>query len=419
LADFIKSKEVETEIYSLGYAYDFAELQERFLELASKIEHEESVAVNLTGGTKLMTIAAQMVFESRPCFYVVPEKDQILVLNSENPTAYKIQDQIRLHDYFAIHGYKVTAWKHKKKVAASAVELAEAILKKYDVYKKQMGVLNALAAKAEDAFSLSVRNEISDDTCNLLDLFYKQGSIKYYDDKKIEFASEEARDFCKGFWLEEYILSELEKVDQQVGLQDFAGSIQIESSSGTRNEIDAAFLFNNELYVIECKTARMSKTGSDVLYKLETIRGYAGLYTKSIIATFKGMSPFDRKRAQDLKINLIEGRDLNRFAERIVAMLNPVKRRIRMSKMLMNVQVGPVQDFIARVRSTRDMWAGSYLLSRLTAQAMEVFEKPECTFVFPTIKDQPLLVDDFRPAPGEETPAEFIAGWRILKMTWE
>jgi hypothetical protein len=90
-----------------------------------------------------------------------------------------------------------------------------------------------------------------------------------------------------------------------------------------------------------------------------------------------------------------------------------------MSKMLMNVQVGPVQDFIARVRSTRDMWAGSYLLSRLTAQAMEVFEKPECTFVFPTIKDQPLLVDDFRPAPGEETPAEFIAGWRILKMTWE
>lgn len=34
-----------------------------------------------------------------------------------------------------------------------------------------------------------------------------------------------------------------------------------------------------------------------------------------------------------------------------------------MSKMLMKVQVGPVQEFIAQARSTRDMWAGSYLLS--------------------------------------------------------
>lgn len=62
-----------------------------------------------------------------------------------------------------------------------------------------------------------------------------------------------------------------------------------------------------------------------------------------------------------------------------------------MSKMLMKVQVGPVQEFIAQARSTRDMWAGSYLLSWLTAAAMKVFHEAEgVEFIFPTLKDQPL-----------------------------
>lgn len=61
-----------------------------------------------------------------------------------------------------------------------------------------------------------------------------------------------------------------------------------------------------------------------------------------------------------------------------------------MSEMLMKVQVGPVQEFIAQARSTRDMWAGSYLLSWLTASAMKVFKEAGCKFIFPTLENQPL-----------------------------
>ena len=321
---FLKQRQVETEIFELGNAYDFPELQDRFLELATQHEHDDSVAVNLTGGTKLMTIAAQMVFDQIPCFYVIPEKDQIVMLDSSKSDIYKIDDKIKLPAYFAIHGYNIQK-KSKKRISSETIKLSSDLLKKYDAYKNQLGVLNALAAKAEDAYSLSIRNEISDQTCDLLHLFYTHGSVEYYDDKKITFASPEARDFCKGLWLEDYILHELAKVNNSIGLQDYAASIEIESDSGTKNEIDAAFLHNNELYIIECKTARMDAKGSDVLYKLDTIRGYAGLYTKSIVATFKELNPFDRQRAKDLRINLIEGKNLNRFAERIIEMLDPVK----------------------------------------------------------------------------------------------
>jgi hypothetical protein len=323
LAAFFKTKKIESEVFPMGSAYDFAELQERFLELATRFEDSTAVAVNLTGGTKLMTIAAQLVFDEFPRFYVIPEKDLAVMVDALQPETYAIQDRIRLRDYFAIHGYSVSGQNRKNKTSDQTVVLADALLKNYDTYKNQLGVLNALAAKAEDAYSLAVRNEISDQTCDLLNLFYRHGSISYYDDKKIEFSSRELRSFCKGFWLEDFICSELAKVDAEIGLQDWAASIEIESASGTKNEIDAAFLYNNELYVIECKTARMDQKGSDVLYKLDTIRGYAGLYTKSIVATFKELESHDRRRAEDLKITLIQGRNLNRFAERIIEMLTP------------------------------------------------------------------------------------------------
>ncbi len=38
-----------------------------------------------------------------------------------------------------------------------------------------------------------------------------------------------------------------------------------------------------------------------------------------------------------------------------------------MSKSLLKLQIGPVQESIAQARSTRDLWSGSYLLSWLMA----------------------------------------------------
>jgi hypothetical protein len=56
-------------------------------------------------------------------------------------------------------------------------------------------------------------------------------------------------------------------------------------------------------------------------------------------------------------------------------------------------QLGPVQDFIAQARSTRDLWSGSYLLSWMMAHVMkslaDVFG-PDCV-IFPSLRGQPLF----------------------------
>jgi CRISPR-associated protein Cas10/Cmr2 subtype III-B len=55
--------------------------------------------------------------------------------------------------------------------------------------------------------------------------------------------------------------------------------------------------------------------------------------------------------------------------------------------------IGPVQDFIAAARNTRDLWSGSYLLSYLCASALAKIARdfgPDHV-IFPNLKGQPLI----------------------------
>lgn len=54
--------------------------------------------------------------------------------------------------------------------------------------------------------------------------------------------------------------------------------------------------------------------------------------------------------------------------------------------------LGPVQEFIAQARSTRDLWSGSYLIAWLMAHALHGLAEqlgPDC-IVFPSLRGQPL-----------------------------
>jgi CRISPR-associated protein Cmr2 len=59
---------------------------------------------------------------------------------------------------------------------------------------------------------------------------------------------------------------------------------------------------------------------------------------------------------------------------------------------LLKFQIGPVQDFIAQARSTRDLWSGSYLLSWLVAEGIKACPK-DAKLVFPSRERQVLLTE--------------------------
>lgn len=71
-------------------------------------------------------------------------------------------------------------------------------------------------------------------------------------------------------------------------------------------------------------------------------------------------------------------------------------------QVFLKVQIGPVQEFIAQARSTRDLWSGSYLLSWLMAAGMHALVKKlverGCKrkdalndVIFPSLAGQPLM----------------------------
>jgi len=49
--------------------------------------------------------------------------------------------------------------------------------------------------------------------------------------------------------------------------------------------------------------------------------------------------------------------------------------------------LGPVQSFVAQARRTRDLWAGSFLLSWLSGQAMKAVLDQGGKIIFPRVTD--------------------------------
>lgn len=60
-----------------------------------------------------------------------------------------------------------------------------------------------------------------------------------------------------------------------------------------------------------------------------------------------------------------------------------------MAQHLVMVALGPVQDFIAQARRTRDLWFGSALLSELSGAAAKALQGGGARLVFPATLDQP------------------------------
>ena len=137
--------------------------------------------------------------------------------------------------------------------------------------------------------------------------------MKYFDDNLLRFSSESSRSYANGGWLESYVNSLLNKLKSDGVLQDSARlNLKIRSAKNTHNELDVAFMANNHLHIIECKTKRMSGAAvnaavTDALYKLDSISELGGLGTKSMLVSYRELGGADKQRANDLRIRVVAG----------------------------------------------------------------------------------------------------------------
>jgi hypothetical protein len=309
-------RKIETERWHIPSPYDYDHVRLRLEKLLARPGMDE-VALNVTGGTKIMALAAFELFRERglPIFFVQPDKDLFLPLHPTAPPL-EISDCLTLEEFLAAHGFQVTSLR-RRAIDPARGQLGQRLVNHTAQFGSALGALNYLAGTAEDRYNLvsdpvSSRHWSQKGFSTMLDLLTTEGIVRQEQDR-LCFQSEGDRFFVNGGWLEEYLYSRVARLQTRMPLQDAAMSVQVESSSGSRNEIDLAILVNNRLHLIECKTRNFTDgqgAGARTLYKMDMLRDLGGFTSRAMLVSYKKLGFYDARRAADLDIEVVAGTGL-------------------------------------------------------------------------------------------------------------
>lgn len=233
-------------------------------ELSSEVEY----AVNLSSGTRLMSIAVQQVFERfNSQFYFMPHDRNVIIHsqiddNNENndDIVHEIQHRVSIDEYF-----KVNDIKSSRHTTTQDAEFSEHLLQLY--------TQNLLSSNDFDTLDYLRRlnsNFISYNKVNGLSNFISY--IGFTPSKEGGLTKEEAK-YLTGGWFEEYILFAVKSI---IPTDDIATGVVIQRRENTNhdiNELDVVFTFNNRLFVIECKTGvGKASLYHEIVYKACALR---------------------------------------------------------------------------------------------------------------------------------------------------
>ncbi|MBX5460768.1 MAG: DUF1887 family protein [Steroidobacteraceae bacterium] len=322
----LRTSGIKTSRVLIDDEHDVVRLKNIVLNVASEYEKEQ-VALNLSGGTKLMALAAyQTVREGGlrwDVFYVDIDTDELIVLTNE-PTRFRLEPKIRLPDYLRAYGYDPQPGLRSPDSSKNLDGLLEDLILNVGSLAGPIGELNALAHAAEARESLSIELPPHGGSAGLQSLLQKfsDSDVLAIGGDRIEFRSESDRAFAGGGWIEEYVYREVSRLSQELGVRDKHVNLVVFDASGVKNELDVAFMARNRLHVIECKTARMNgvqaSKANDALFKLAEIsRRIGGLGTRAMLASYRMLDEHEKRLARALNVELVCGSDLRRLDEKL------------------------------------------------------------------------------------------------------
>ena len=328
---------VAVEMLDVPSAYEYGALENLFLEFLAKNSGAD-VALNVTGGTKLMAMAGQDVFRSdgKPVFYVNVENDRVLVLGKSGEET-QLTAGLKVHEMLAVHGHDATV-PSQPQVTAEERDLAARLIDRVQSDGWALGAVNAIAMDAKRKNSLAVkltRDQFDSKSISTLLELFADAKVLLLQGDLLRFKSEASRAFVNGGWLEMHVFQTLQNLrGKHKTISDVASNVVIpfdgrvgNASNAKMNEIDVAFLSKNTLHLIECKTANLAVTGhgdddkaTEALYKMESLLKLGGLRTKGMVVDYRGAfssSAANLQRAAEANILVASGKDLKDFGRLI------------------------------------------------------------------------------------------------------
>ncbi|SFD09795.1 protein of unknown function [Microbulbifer thermotolerans] len=327
LKDILQPTGIAVSELAIEDAFDYAGIQEKLdSEIAQRREKGEKVLVNATGGTKPMSIAAYMAGYQQevPVFYVHNDRVHWLEQGGRDEKLFDIEDRLKLKQFFLAHGYDLTEAKSPQVKPGHRELFLEWIGK--GSYAESIRTLNWLAHRAAQHPELIAElNPAQQNDQKLQAMFDKLGQegLLLPERSRVRFSSEEARALCNGLWLEDHCLLEAKEVRKKLPrLQDLGRGLTLVSRrEGVKNELDLALLYDNRLHIIECKTRHYNaeeEDAAEALYKLATlVRQLGGIRARAMLVSHYLLNKADRRRAEVLDIQVVDGRNVRDFRSRL------------------------------------------------------------------------------------------------------
>jgi len=265
LAIVLKRKGIAVDRLEIADAYDYAGIEDALLSWLSAHDRDD-VALNVTGGTKLMAMAAQSVFSGngKPIFYVNAETDEVLFLGRRDQ-AHRLDVRLNLRDYLEAHGYNLARSPTRPDIRAELRDLCDRLIDRVESAGVALGQLNWLALEARNSLRSPPLDDRQSDSIvlrDVIDLFAEAKVLKVVD-QRLVFPDEMARAFANGGWLEFHVYRALSDLAPGENITDRALNLEVIAPDGrTRNELDAAFLQGNRLHIVETKASNLAAVGA-------------------------------------------------------------------------------------------------------------------------------------------------------------
>lgn len=274
---------------------------------------DDEIIVNITGGTKPMSLTAYQLFSEWGfrCFYCDKDQSQLIWLDDESAIS-NIGSKMGLEQYLRSYRYKITNKTPLAQIPKSYKDYTNILyqelckLGKYDDTCKLIGKIHALTQENPISITGFSQNEMA-----LLEHLQRETGLFTYKNNAITCQDSETRKFLCGGWLEVIVADSLRAND----CRDICQSVYFEISTQrkgrtTLQELDVMAMCQDKLLLVECKAKNWhgsTAEASEAIYKLGSLSNIGGLNTVAVFVSLYNLTDTAKTRAAENGIYVIAG----------------------------------------------------------------------------------------------------------------
>jgi hypothetical protein len=286
-------------------AFSFEDIDKKLSDIVSDDHH---YLVNLTGGTKIMSLAVSDFFKNMDCelLYIPGKNDSyVRIFPGIKKPYFSFKTKITLEEYILAYGFTI---RHKGSLLTSTEQTEKVFnyfLNHFN-HEKDGEALKILYKKREEKKSFQ----------HFTDDFEVPGFLTrlHFIPNQPDYLSKSEIKYLTGEWFEDYVYTLVKNFyklsEEEIGV----GWHLQKGENNVPNEFDVLFIKDKKLNIIECKTSVFSSAVdkkniiTETIYKVDALRNNLGLFAKTNIFTLSDLNKSDASikssidRAKEFKI---------------------------------------------------------------------------------------------------------------------